>query len=99
MIVFDYNKAMAQVRELRQIASDMNKTKNGTLAEAISGARTGWQGSNGDTFNNKCSTLNNLISNEVNNINSVANSLERTAIIIDRTEREAVRIATMGIVK
>ena len=89
MIVFDYNKAMGLVLELRQIAAELNNIKNGDLANAISGVQGGWQGNTSERFLGKCDELYDLIANEIININNVANSLERTSNDIDRTEREA----------
>ena len=99
MLVFDFNKAMAQVNELRQIASDMNRMKNSVLAEAISGVQAGWQGQTAQQFLSKCNNLKELIVKEVRNIETVADSLERTAKIIEAAEREAIRIATTGLVR
>ena len=89
MLVFDYNKAMRLVRELRQIATDMNNLKNGMLSQAIGGVQGGWQGETAQQFITKCNRLSSLISGEVNNIRNVANSLETTSDAIDKAEREA----------
>jgi len=95
MLVFDYNRAMAQVRELRAIAADMTRSR--TLENAINGARGAWQGPTADRFQAKCGALSELIRNEAANINSVADSLEATAIRIEEAERAAVSALTGGV--
>ena len=51
MLSFDYNKAMAQVRELRAIADEMEKNKK--LENAIEKLRTAWEGQASNDFREK----------------------------------------------
>ena len=97
MLVFDYNKAMAQVRELRAIAADMLRSQ--TLSNAIEGAKNAWQGQTADSFLEKCMALDVLIRKEAKSIADVADSLERTARIIDEAERAALNVLTGGLAK
>ena len=93
MLVFNYYKAMAQVSELRQIASDMTNMNNRNLAEAISCLQSGWQGQTAQQFLKKCSDLKELIEKEAANIRKVADSLERTARTVEVAERAAAEAA------
>jgi uncharacterized protein YukE len=97
MIVFDYNKAMAQVRALRAVAADMRKSQ--TLDSAVDGARAAWQGGTAEQFQQKCRALLALILREAKAVEQVADSLAHTAKVIDDAEREAARILTAGLVK
>jgi len=87
MLKFDYNKAKAQVRELRAIADDMEKNKS--LTNAIDKIKGSWEGKASNDFQAKCNDLASLIKNEVANIRSIANSLEQSANAIANAEREA----------
>ena len=97
MLVFDYNRAMAQVRELRAIASDMLRSQ--ALSNAMTNANSAWQGRTADQFQMKCNRLAQLVRDEANNILSVADSLENSARIIEETERAAIGIITGGAVR
>ena len=89
MLVFNYNKAMAQVSELRRIASDMTNTNNRNMAKAISCLQSGWQGQTAQQFLKKCNDLKELIEKEATKIRKVADSLEHTARTVEAAERAA----------
>ena len=93
MLIFDFNKAMAQVKELRQIASSMKNMNNQTLANAISGVQGAWDGQTSQQFLKKCNELKELIAKEAKNIDQVADSLEHSARIIEAAERAAAEAA------
>ena len=87
MLVFDYDKAMAQVRELRSIAGEMQKSQ--ALANAAQSANASWQGRTSDMFQATCRQLEEMVAKEADNIGKVADSLERSAYLIDAAERAA----------
>jgi len=87
MLVFDYNRAMAQVRELRSIADGMEK--NPRLAEAMDKVRSGWEGQSSKDFQSKIAQLQELVTNEVKHIRDIANGLEQSAKNIAEAERLA----------
>jgi len=92
MLVFDFNKAMAQVSELRKIANDMLITSNHPLAEAVGNIRAGWQGPTSQQFIKKCNDLRELVEKEAANIRQVADSLESSANTIEAAERAAAEL-------
>ena len=92
MILFDYQKAMAQVRELRQIAGDMRRLHSQTLTEIKSGVDNGWKGETGQRFLAKCAQLQGRIEKEANTISQLADSLENTANQIAKEERAAAEM-------
>ena len=94
MIIFDYKRAMEQVRELRAIASEMQRSRS--LENAINGAGSSWQGQTANQFRNKCTSLADMIRKEANNIMSIADSLEQAARIIDEAERAAIAALSGG---
>ena len=90
MLVFDYNKAIAQVRELRSIAVDMQNLRNRMLADAIQNMKASWKGPTSDLFHSKCEKFAGIINTEINNIRSIADNLELTSKTIEAAERAAV---------
>jgi len=97
MLSFDYNKAMAQVRELRAIADEMEKNKK--LENAIEKLRTAWEGQASNDFREKCRQLAELIRNEVKNIRDIANGLEKSAKAIADAEKEAQSVLSTNTVR
>ena len=89
MIRFDFNGAMAQVRELRDISAGMQKMKGGTLAAAKYGIQGAWKGAVSQQFIRKCEDLDVLIGKEAKNISQLASSLEHSARVIEAAERAA----------
>ena len=87
MLKFDYNKAKAQVRELRAIADDMERNKS--LSNAIEKIKGSWEGRASTDFQNKCNELAILIKKEITNIRNIANDLEKSANAIAEAERKA----------
>jgi len=87
MLRFDYNRAKAQVRELRAIADDMERNK--ALANAVDKVRSSWEGKVSNDFQQKCTQLADLVKREVANIRSIANALEKSANKIAEAERRA----------
>ena len=82
MASFDYERAMAQARELRAIASEMLLSR--TLMNAINGAETSWQGAAADHFQIKCGELTETIRSEANKILIIAGDLEKAATAADQ---------------
>jgi uncharacterized protein YukE len=97
MLKFDYNKAKAQVQELRAIADDMEQNK--TLASAIEKVNGSWEGEVSKNFLQKCSLLTDLIKKEIINIRAVANSLETSAKAIADAEKKAEEALTTNTVR
>jgi uncharacterized protein YukE len=92
VLIFDYHKAMAQVRELRQIAGELQSMQNKTLAEAIYSIDASWKGRTGQSFLAKCAELRTRIEKEAIDITKIADSLEANANLIAKEEREAARV-------
>ena len=99
MLIFDYTKAMAQVKELRLIASDMSKMRNSVLNNAINGVQNGWQGQTATEFLKKCDELNSIVLKEIGNIEKLADSLEHTSNAIQQAELKAKRILQENILR
>jgi len=94
MLVFDYDKAMAQVRELRQIAGEMARTREQKMCEAIDCVRGSWKGLTGQLFVLKCADLEARIDKEVRNIRMIADDLEIKANMVAQQESEASMMIT-----
>jgi len=97
MLKFDYNKAIAQVRELRAIADDMERNKS--LANAIEKIKGSWEGKASNDFQKKCNELAVLIKKEVANIRSIADNLEKSAKSVAEAERKAQEILDTNTVR
>jgi len=89
MLVFDYQKTMAQVRQLRQIADDLRKMHSQAMAEVISGVESAWKGETGRAYLAKCVDLSAQIEKEAANISKLADTLESTATAISQEEKAA----------
>jgi len=92
-LTFNYNSAIAQVRELRDIARQMRTLSSQSLESAITGAGNSWKGQSATRFLAKCRELKSQAETEANSIDAVANSLERSANAIAEAERRAAEIA------
>jgi len=88
---------MAQVQELRAIADEMSKNK--TLTNAMTKAKSAWQGQTSDQFQQKCRELAGLISKEVTNIRKIADSLETSARAIAEAEQKAVEALSTNTIR
>jgi len=76
MLTFNYNRAIAQVRVLREVADEMRSIANRTLAQSIDSTRASWKGQNAQRFLVKCETLKSQVLREADNITQLANSIE-----------------------
>ena len=94
MLVFDYSRVMAQVRELRAIADAMEK--NTKLSEAMDKVKAAWEGQSSKDFQNKIIQLQQLVSNEIKHIRDIANGLEKSAKVIAENEKVATGTLTSG---
>jgi len=97
MLKFDHNRAMAQVRELRAIADEMERNK--TLDNAIEKLRRAWEGKVSDDFRRKCLELAELVRKEVTNIRSIATALEQSAKAIADAEKKAQDVLSTNTVR
>jgi len=97
MLKFDYNRAKAQVRELRAIADEMEKNK--ALENAIGKVKSAWEGKVSNDFQRKCSELAGLVRKEVANIRNIANSLEQSAKAIADAEKKAQEVLNTNTVR
>jgi len=97
MLKFDYIKTMAQVRELRAIADEMDRNRK--LQEAIDKVKAGWEGQTSVEFQKKCNELVTLIKNEVASIRLIADNLQASAIKIAAAEKEAQDIINTNTIR
>ena len=89
MLVFDYQKSMVQVSQLRQIADELRKMQSNELAEAISSIGASWKGETAQKFLTKCNGFRIQIEKEALNVSNIADSLEATANMIAKEESQA----------
>ena len=89
MIVFDFDKATRQIRELRQIADDMSAMSSQKLGAAVSCVETSWKGRTGQLFLEKCADIESRIKKEAACLRSLADRFESTARSIEEAERQA----------
>jgi len=92
MLKFDFNKAKAQVRELRSIADGMEKNKK--LADAIEKIKNAWEGQAAKDFIAKSEELRNLVASEITHIRNLARNIELSANAIADAEKKAQEILT-----
>ena len=97
MLKFDYNRATAQVRELRAIADEMERSK--VLENAIEKVKRAWEGKVSNDFRRKCMELADLVRKEVANIRNIANSLEQSAKAIAEAEKKAQDVINTNTVR
>ena len=97
MLKFDYNRATAQVRELRAIADEMERNK--ALENAINKVKRAWEGKVSNDFQRKCMELAELVRKEVANIRNIANSLEQSAKAIAEAEKKAQDVLNTNTVR
>jgi uncharacterized protein YukE len=97
MLKFDHNRAMAQVRELRAIADEMERNK--TLENAVEKVRRAWEGKVSNDFRRKCTELAELVKREITNIRNIANSLEQSAKAIADAEKKAQDVLSTNTVR
>ena len=89
MLVFDYQKTMAQVSQLRQIADELRKMQSNKLAEVISSIDASWKGETAQKFLTKCNVFRIQIEKEALNVNNIADNLESMANLIAKEETKA----------
>jgi len=97
MLKFDHNRATAQVRELRAIADEMERSR--ILDNAIEKVRSSWEGKVSNDFQRKCSELSGLIKREIANIRNIAASLEKSAKAIADAEKKAQDVLNTNTVR
>ena len=92
-INMDFQKAEAQVSELRSLANQMRDIANEELNRTLNNINANWDGENSEAFLAKGRMLKSRISNTATDIDRIADSIHAIAENTKRAELEAVRIA------
>jgi uncharacterized protein YukE len=90
MVNFDYNRVMAQVRELREISACMQDMKNHAYLEVVNDVQKAWKGDASKLFMGVCSDAATQIEKEANNILNIVAELEKAAEHMRQTEITAI---------
>ena len=91
-ISFDYNATKRQVRDMKQIASEMRAIANNDMQNTISQIKINWKGNTSNNFCSKYNTLKERIITEARNIDNAADTLDRLAENIRESEERAEAI-------
>ena len=92
-IVFNYNQAIDQADDLDDIAREVHKLADQTLADSISTIDKNWDGDNSVKFISKGNRLREKISDSGDDISRIADAVRQMAKAIYDSEMEALRIA------
>ena len=92
MLEFDYQQAIRQVEELRQIADELRRVKSQSVESAINSVGASWKGETSQRFLTKCGEIRDRIEKEAANISDIADSLEASAKQIAEEEASAASI-------
>lgn len=92
-IIFNYKQAMKQADELLQVAKEVRKIANNSLAESITKIDKNWDGDNSVKFINKGNKLKEKIADSADDIENIAGGIKTIAKNIYNSEMTALRIA------
>lgn len=92
-ITFNYNKAMSQARELKNVASSLTKVADSKLEECLGKVSKGWNGDNSESYVKKGKTLETKIDKAGNGVKQTAEAIETMARNIYNAEMAALRAA------
>ena len=89
MIDFDYESAMRQIHEIREIAARMTAARGQKLDAAAGCIESSWKGPTAGKFREICADLEAGVDREAARIRSLADDLESASRMIEKAEREA----------
>ena len=78
-ILFNYEKAMAQVRALQEIASNIKKISDTNMTDCMNNVKKNWEGDNATAYVGKGNKLKQKIKKSGENVDKVASTLAEMA--------------------
>ncbi|MBR1691922.1 MAG: WXG100 family type VII secretion target [Lachnospiraceae bacterium] len=85
-IMFNYRKAMDQVKALNAIAADLKKIGNNSLSDCMNQVKKSWKGDNADAYVGKGNQLKQKVTKSSDNVSKVAGTLSSMAARIKDAE-------------
>lgn len=92
-IRFNYDKAMGQAEELRNIASSIKTISEDNMEESFGKVQKNWTGENSESYVKKGRTVQNKVTGSANSVAAAATALETMARNIYNAEMAAIQIA------
>lgn len=92
-INFNYNKAMGQASELKNIAKSLQKIGDTELENCFGKVSKNWTGTNSEDYVKKGKKVQTKVSNSSKNISAAASAIESMAKSIYDAEMAALRAA------
>lgn len=93
VILFNYQNALKQARELKQISTQIKKLSDSQFETSINAINANWKGENATKYFNKGKKLKGKMDDSAEDLNSIAETIETIANNIYKAEMEALRIA------
>lgn len=92
-IRFNYDKAMSQAEELKEIAKDLKKVGEDSMEDCLVKVEKNWVGDNATDYVKKAKTVQTKITTSAGNVSSAAAALETMAKNIYNAEMAALEAA------
>ncbi len=92
-INFNYNKAMSQANELRDISKALKSLGDNSLEDCFANISRNWSGTNSENYVKKGRNVKTKITNSSQSITAAANAIETMAKRIYDAEMRALELA------
>lgn len=92
-IRFNYDKAMGQAEELRDIASSIQTISEDNMEESFGKVQRNWTGENSDNYVKKGRTVQHKVTGSADAVAAAATAIETMAKNIYNAEMAAIQIA------
>lgn len=93
VILFNYQNAMKQAKELKGISSKLKKLSDSQFDDTINKIDRSWDGESSTKFVQKGKKLKGKMDDSAKDLESIAGTIETIATNIYKAEMEALRIA------
>ncbi len=92
-IEIDFSRAIAQAKELEEIARELSQIANAHIAGALEMLALSWQGENAERYMGKGNVLKQDMFETADDLIKVAKNIRMTSEIVYRAEKTAVMAA------
>lgn len=92
-ILFNYKRAIAQAKELAEVAKEIRNVANDKMETSIQTIDKNWDGDNSKKFIDKSKKLQEKVKNSAKDIDSISQAIKEMAKEIYDAEMRAVAIA------
>ncbi|MCM1158047.1 MAG: hypothetical protein NC300_05340 [Bacteroidales bacterium] len=93
VIEFNYQKALKQANELKEISKDVKKISDNKLAESLTKIDKNWDGENSKNYITKGNKLKQKLDDSAGDISKIADTIVKIAKNIYDAEMRAIEIA------